>query len=331
MKLRRRSRIWWLGAAVATAWLALGTGIAYTRIAAEAQAGTRPPTTAESIAYSRCTVKQGISCTATALFSTAADGSHRRLLVPDASNPAWSPDGRQIAYSSSRGGIWIARADGSSRRRLTAPPHRDGALDNEPGWSPDGSRVAFHREWYGNGNPAPIIVDLYAVEVRTGRVTRLTQTPKIPEFEPAWSPDGMQVAYNSGERGSEKDGIYVLDLASGRSKRLTSGFHAKPDWSPDGTKIAFAVVGGAGPGAIVVMKRDGSRRRKVVASAGPWRWFGAPSWSPDGSRIAYDWAVGEGPHRIVVVRADGKGRRLVVRNGESPDWRPHGPTSARGR
>ena len=285
--------------------------------AAPAAASTRA--VPGTIAYSACSVKDGAEgCKMQALYAIRIDGSRRRLLVQNGSDPAWSPNGRQIAYASGRGGIWIASADGTNRRRLTTPPHRFGALDNEPGWSRDGRRIVFHREWEGEDD---VVVDLYAVEVSTRRLVRLTHTPNFWEFHPDWSPDGKQIAYMGGD-GGDADGIRVLELATGRTKRLTSGFHEKPDWSPDGTKIAFAVVGGAGPGAIVVMRQDGSRRRKVVASAGPWRWFGSPAWSPDGSRIVYDAAVGEGARRIAIVRADGKGRRFVVRNGVNPDWRP---------
>lgn len=100
--------------------------------------------------------------------------------------------------------------------------------------------------------------------------------------EPAWSPDGSQIAF-----WSERDGqdIWVVPVAGGTPVRLTSdpSTDQSPAWSPDGQRIAFVSDRG-GTQDIWVMDADGSNPVQVTSDDTNER---APSWSPDGSAIAY--------------------------------------------
>lgn len=289
--------------------------------AASTETGVVQAGTAE-IAYLECAPKDTDYCNAGggAVYSIRVDRLGRRLLASPGSDPAWSPDGRHLAYSRGDGGIWIVRADGTGRQWLTAPSRRTRTIDLSPTWSPDGRRIAFSRNWNPPGDSAR--TELYVVQVRTRRLRLLTGTRKLREDGPAWSPDGRSIAFAGGRQGgahARDDGIYVLDLASRRSTRLTSGVHRSPDWSPDGRTLVFA--SGYESGAIHVVNRNGTGMKMIVPVT---KAVGSPSWSPDGSRIAYARAVGERreSHQVLIVRSSGKGSRLFLRGAWSPDWRP---------
>ena len=139
-------------------------------------------------------------------------------------NPAWSPDGRQLAFTSNRDGnyeIYVMNADGSNQRRITFDP----ATDAEPSWSPDGQRIVFETNRDGN-------YELYVMDADGSNQARLTNTPQT-EGSPAWSPDGRKIAFDEG--GSA--GIFVMNAdGSGRTRLGTIGTYM-PNWSPDGREI----------------------------------------------------------------------------------------------
>jgi TolB protein len=114
----------------------------------------------------------------------AADGSDPVKLTDNAARdnqPAWSPDGRRIAFTSNRDGnqeIYVMNADGSNEIRLTNDP----ADDAHPSWSPDGRRIAFHRTVLGHGQ-------IHVMKADGTDVKRLTElSPVAFSGWPSWGP-----------------------------------------------------------------------------------------------------------------------------------------------
>ena len=234
--------------------------------------------------------------------------------------PAWSPDGSMIAFSSTRshgpphtnGDIFVMGADGSDVRRVTFGLDNAGA----PAWSPDGSRIAFAGEREGDW-------DIFVIRADGTGLVRLTDDPGF-DYGPAWAPDGARIAFSRDTDGAgptaPDHGIYLINADGSNPRQLTQGQGAQPAWSPDGSTIAFA--GGAeGPG-IYVMDPGGSDVMKLVDDP---RNAGDPAWSPDGMRIAFVSYRVNGEGDIFVVNADGTELAQLTDNPAGdydPAWRP---------
>jgi Tol biopolymer transport system component len=166
-------------------------------------------------------------------------------------SPAVSPDGKLVAYYSSRDltGIDLYLADavtGKVQGKLAAPgvmSHFDALsfLYSAGSWSPDAKRLAFVT--YANGDNEINIVD-----VRSHKITKHFKPRDVGAVSTvAWSPDGRQLAF-SGMKGGLSD-LYLYDVGTGAIRQLTSDRFAdmQPAWSPDGRTIAFVTDRAAGP------------------------------------------------------------------------------------
>lgn len=262
-----------------------------------------------------------------ALYAMSADGGDQGRLTDEAGDsetptgllfqidPAWSPDGREIAFTSKRGGsldLYVMDASGENTRRLTSTKDDDA----HPTWSPDGTRIAFAR---GDG-------DLYVIPVAGGAATKLTAT-LMPEYEPAWSPDGASIAYTQRVPGTLVREVWVLDVASRKSRKVTS-LNAQcftPAWSPDGKTIGFSVNRGGGRYAIHTVGVDGTGLRRVTPAGGEDAF--EPAWSPDGTLIAFSRGGS-------IVTVDDAGTETVLTDAEnndsSPAWNPKPGASEEG-
>ena len=145
--------------------------------------------------------------------------------------------------------------------------------------------------------------------------------------DPAWSPDGLSIAFTS--RRDIPSAIYVIDLAGGVDRRLSDNDWPvwDPSWSPDGAQIAFVRQFDLTSltSHVWVMAADGSGARQVTFAEA---WVNSPTWSPDGTRIAYqreddrDDDVGSDIH--IVSLESGAEERITEHPDEDrhPNWTP---------
>ena len=173
--------------------------------------------TGDVIAFSRW---RDIGFTPDYLYTVGLDGSprtERRLGVSALTDPAWSPDGRRIAFACYSGNLspslgnpdWdicVANSDGTGNGRLTTDP----APEFAPAWSPDGSRIAFTRG-----------VEIVVVTVGDNAVTKVTNGR-----DPAWSRDGSKLVFVG------EDGLFTINADGSNRTRLTTGAHYAPSWRP---------------------------------------------------------------------------------------------------
>jgi Tol biopolymer transport system component len=120
------------------------------------------------------------------LYTVRLDGTELRHVAREpngAWSPAWSPDGKRIAFLANDGGLYLVDADGGHKRRL------GGKFGSDLSWSPDGSKLAFEIR-----GKAPDWGDIGVVDVDTGRRRNLTHRPG-EESAPAWSPDGRRMVF----------------------------------------------------------------------------------------------------------------------------------------
>ena len=172
-------------------------------------------------------------------------------------NPAFSPDGRRLAFESSRSGapeIWISNADGSDPVAVTS---LKGPATGSPQWSPDGRWIAFDSRSEGKAR-------LYLVDSEGG-TPRVVATGQPDSSVPAWSPDGRWL-YFSAEVG-EAEQVFRIRPEGGPATQITRQGGSSPYVSPDGQRVYY-ITDRPDEIALWSASADGRDERRVPGMAG---------------------------------------------------------------
>ena len=258
-----------------------------------------------------------------AIYTVDARGADPQPLIDlgsgrDAINPAWSWDGRSIAFAgqTSPGGpfaVYVADADGSAPpRQVTTPP----VSDTDPTWEPYGTQIAFTRRLDGDASVIAIVT------LSTETVTTLP-VPGV-SMDPTWSPDGRSIAFvNKAPTASCRQTPCRFEIfeatPDGQTTRLIAwepwrdfDLH-HPDWSPDGSLIVARFGQDEGPFyAPSGVRLYDSATGEGLDQVGPCHIMSEPSFSPDGQWIVFtstpvNMDTGEPgePNLFCVLRTDG--------------------------
>ncbi len=246
------------------------------------------------------------------IYYSDYDGANPRRATVTKSlsiTPAWSPDGKSIAYTSYRTRFQDIVVSYIFEGRMTTPASGTSEKQNYlPAWSPDGSTLAFTSN--RDGNP-----EIYVVNRDGTGLRRLTNSPAI-DVTPTWAPTGNQIAFTSERAGTPQ--IYIMNADGSGVRRISSEWSDRATWSPAPfNEIAYAARSGGGYDIRVYSFATGETIQLTNGIGSN----ESPAFSPNGRHIAFT-STRAGKEQIFTIARDGKDLRQITKDGVNryPNW-----------
>jgi TolB protein len=241
------------------------------------------------------------------------DGANQRRITVGRRlnlNPAWSPDGQSLAYTTYRPipDVFVSLI----YKGVLQNPTKSVGTNYLPVFSPDGKQIAFMSG--RDGNP-----EIYVMNVDGSNLRRLTNHP-AGDTTPTWSPSGSQIAFTSDRSGKMQ--VYVMDSSDGSNlRRLTVNESEadRPTWSPRPfDEIAFAARTGPGYDIKILQMSNGQVIQLTFGEGSN----ESPAFSPGGRHLAFTSTRAGGRTQIFTMGRDGKNVRQITRDGnnQTPAW-----------
>ena len=251
------------------------------------------------------------------LIAIDYDGQNEQRIVSSPTmiySPAWSPDGRKIAYGirNANAKVELHERDLTTNRVRVISSRPE--ISYTPAYSPDGKRLAFAVSVGG------VVTEINDYDLQQGCcIRRISRGPRN-DLNPSYSPDGRRIAFLSDRVGNPH--IFTMPADGGDATMLTPyntervKFTA-PSWSSNGNEVAFA---GESRGGFQIMLADVRRPgvARQVTSSGDNE---DPSWAPDGRHIVFSSTGREGSGLYVIDTVTGRKRQVIAGNRlRTPEW-----------
>jgi TolB protein len=274
--------------------------------------------------YEKLTADKGVFSTRIAYVTKAASRYTLRIADADGEggqvaltsnepiiSPAWSPDGRQLAYvsfESQKAVVWVQDVSSGQRRQVA----NFRGSNSAPAWSPDGRQLAMTLSRDGGSQ-------LFVMAAEGGAVRRLTQSSAI-DTEAAWAPDGKSLVFVSDRGGGPQ--VYRIGASGGEAQRVTfsGAYNISPALSPDGKSMAFISRLGGGAYRLHLMELAGG----TVTTLTDTNDDESPSFAPNSKLIIYA-SRAQGRDVLMTTTLDGRIKARLLATGadvREPVWGP---------